>query len=393
MADRCGRSRVRRPDLLLGADAARPRAPRGGGGRAGRGGPRYDVRHPHRARGRAGRGDRRAHPGRPGAPGLLRHRGHDVRDPAGPGVHRSRRGREVRRLLPRPRGRAARLRRLGRCHVRPTRHARSAGVVDRPDAGAALQRPGCCREGVRRARGADRVPDDRGRTGEHGRGATRAGVQRVPGRDLPRARSPVRQRRGDDRLPRQPPGSVGPRRRRRGLATGPDDLREGDGWRLPRRGVRRPRRRDGPPRTGGPGVPGRHALREPGRGDRRAHHAAAGHRRGLRAHRRAPRRRSAPRSPRRSPPRACRTSSRRPARCSRSSSPTAPCATSTTRRAPTRRRTPRSSTPCSTAGSTCPPSAYEAWFLSSAHDDRAVQTVLDALPHAARAAAAAGGSN
>jgi glutamate-1-semialdehyde 2,1-aminomutase len=36
-----------------------------------------------------------------------------------------------------------------------------------------------------------------------------------------------------------------------------------------------------------------------------------------------------------------------------------------------------------------PPSAYEAWFLSSAHDDRAVQTVLDALPHAASAAAAA----
>jgi glutamate-1-semialdehyde 2,1-aminomutase len=35
-----------------------------------------------------------------------------------------------------------------------------------------------------------------------------------------------------------------------------------------------------------------------------------------------------------------------------------------------------------------PPSAYEAWFLSAAHDDRAVQTVLGALPHAARAAAA-----
>ena len=34
-----------------------------------------------------------------------------------------------------------------------------------------------------------------------------------------------------------------------------------------------------------------------------------------------------------------------------------------------------------------PPSAYEAWFLSSAHDDRAVQAVLDALPAAARAAA------
>ena len=36
-----------------------------------------------------------------------------------------------------------------------------------------------------------------------------------------------------------------------------------------------------------------------------------------------------------------------------------------------------------------PPSAYEAWFLSSAHDDRAVQTVLDALPAAAEAAARA----
>ncbi len=36
-----------------------------------------------------------------------------------------------------------------------------------------------------------------------------------------------------------------------------------------------------------------------------------------------------------------------------------------------------------------PPSAYESWFLSAAHDDRAIQTVLDALPDAARAAAAA----
>ena len=36
-----------------------------------------------------------------------------------------------------------------------------------------------------------------------------------------------------------------------------------------------------------------------------------------------------------------------------------------------------------------PPSAFEAWFVSAAHDDRAVQTVLDALPEAARAAAAA----
>ncbi|WP_067466859.1 glutamate-1-semialdehyde 2,1-aminomutase [Actinomadura macra] len=36
-----------------------------------------------------------------------------------------------------------------------------------------------------------------------------------------------------------------------------------------------------------------------------------------------------------------------------------------------------------------PPSAYEVWFLSAAHDDAALDRILDALPHAARAAAAA----
>ncbi|MBF4163870.1 glutamate-1-semialdehyde 2,1-aminomutase [Nocardioides acrostichi] len=39
-----------------------------------------------------------------------------------------------------------------------------------------------------------------------------------------------------------------------------------------------------------------------------------------------------------------------------------------------------------------PPSAFEAWFCSAAHDDEAVQAVLDALPAAARAAAGAGGA-
>ena len=36
-----------------------------------------------------------------------------------------------------------------------------------------------------------------------------------------------------------------------------------------------------------------------------------------------------------------------------------------------------------------PPSAYEAWFLSAAHDGDALTRVADALPHAARAAARA----
>jgi glutamate-1-semialdehyde 2,1-aminomutase len=38
-----------------------------------------------------------------------------------------------------------------------------------------------------------------------------------------------------------------------------------------------------------------------------------------------------------------------------------------------------------------PPSAFEAWFVSAAHDEDALSRVADALPAAARAAAAAGG--
>lgn len=36
-----------------------------------------------------------------------------------------------------------------------------------------------------------------------------------------------------------------------------------------------------------------------------------------------------------------------------------------------------------------PPSAFEAWFVSAAHDDTALNRIVDALPHAAKAAAAA----
>ncbi len=41
------------------------------------------------------------------------------------------------------------------------------------------------------------------------------------------------------------------------------------------------------------------------------------------------------------------------------------------------------------AGVSLPPSVYEAWFVSAAHDDAAVTRILDALPAAARAAASA----
>ena len=42
---------------------------------------------------------------------------------------------------------------------------------------------------------------------------------------------------------------------------------------------------------------------------------------------------------------------------------------------------------CLRRGVYLPPSAYEAWFLSAAHDGEAVERIADAVPHAARAAA------
>ena len=41
------------------------------------------------------------------------------------------------------------------------------------------------------------------------------------------------------------------------------------------------------------------------------------------------------------------------------------------------------------AGVHLPPSAFEAWFVSGAHDDEALDVITTALPAAARAAAAA----
>jgi glutamate-1-semialdehyde 2,1-aminomutase len=41
------------------------------------------------------------------------------------------------------------------------------------------------------------------------------------------------------------------------------------------------------------------------------------------------------------------------------------------------------------AGVSLPPSVFEAWFVSAAHDDAAIARILEALPAAAKAAAAA----
>jgi glutamate-1-semialdehyde 2,1-aminomutase len=40
-------------------------------------------------------------------------------------------------------------------------------------------------------------------------------------------------------------------------------------------------------------------------------------------------------------------------------------------------------------GVSLPPSVFEAWFVSAAHDDAAVSRIVEALPAAARAAAEA----
>ena len=53
------------------------------------------------------------------------------------------------------------------------------------------------------------------------------------------------------------------------VASGPDDLRQGHGRRLPGRRVRWPGRRHGAARPRRAGLPGRHAVREPGRHRRR----------------------------------------------------------------------------------------------------------------------------
>ena len=227
----------------------------------------------------------------------------------------------------------------------------------------------------------DRLPDHRGRARQHGRGPAGAGLQRVPRRDLRAARRAVRQRRGDDRLPGSAAAASGASTAPSRAGARPGHLRQGDGRRLPGRGVRRPRRRDGAARAGGAGLPGRHAVREPGRDHRRPGHAAAGHRRGLRPHRRRRRRRSRPRSPRRSPrpayPHVVQSAGTMFSRVLQPSGPVRDFADAS-----------RQDTAAYAAffhamldqGVYLPPSAYEAWFLSAAHDDRACRPCSTPCP-------------
>ena len=342
---------------------------------------RHVVRRPHGARGRARRGDRRAHPGRPGAAGLLGHRGDDVGDPAGPRVHRPRGGREVRRLLPRARRRAAGLGRLGAGHA-----SRCPALPGVPESSTALTLvlPYNDRAAV------DKV------FAEHGDRIACLVTEAAPGNmgvvppepgfneflaETCRAHGALFV--SDEvmtgfRASRQ--GQWGLDGARRGLGAGPDDVRQGDGRRLPRRGLRRSCRRDGA------------CWRRTGRSTRRAPCPGT-------------------RSP---PPPAWPRSGWPPTTSTRTSARAADTITAAAAEALTAAGVPHTIQSAGTMfsvffadgpvrdfddasrtdaaayaaffhamldrGVYLPPSAYEAWFLSAAHDDRAVQTVLDALP-------------
>ena len=251
-------------------------------------------------------------------------------------------GRQVRRLLPRPRRRAARLGRQRpgdlRAAGQPRRHRR----LRRRHHRRPLQRPAPPLEAVFAEHGdqiacviTEAAPGNMGvvppcpaspracagSPAAHGALLVSDEVMtgfRCSALRLVRARGSVRRRRA-----------------------GPVHLRQGDGRRLPRGRVRRPGRRDGPARAAGPGLPGGHAVREPGRDRRRAGDAAGLHGRRLRpdpvvadtiADARVEGARPRP---------ACRTSCSTRAACSACSSPTSRCATTTTRAHPGRRCVPR----------------------------------------------------
>ncbi len=159
---------------------------------------------PTEARGRA----RRTHHGghaldRDGPARLERDRGRDERDPPGAGVHRPRSRGEVRGLLPRALGRAARGgRRERRGDARDPRLAgrdRGSGARHAHRARTTTSRRSTTRD--RAARRRDRRRHRRTRRRQHGRRAARARVPRTPARALHRERRAARVRRGDHRLP------------------------------------------------------------------------------------------------------------------------------------------------------------------------------------------------
>ena len=90
--------------------------------------------------------------GRARAHGQLGHRGHDERRARGPRLHRAREGRQVHRLLPRPRGRVPGGGRQRRAHAGAARQPRRHQGDDGRHAARRVQRRRGARRAVRRAR-------------------------------------------------------------------------------------------------------------------------------------------------------------------------------------------------------------------------------------------------
>ena len=251
----------------------------------------HDVRRADRGRGRARRRDRRRRAvDRDGAARLLRHRGVDERPPARARGDAAATGDQVRRLLPRPRRRAARERRLGpddaRDPVDPGR-ARRASPPTRSSAASTTSTaspPPCAQYGEGLA--AILVEPVAGNMGF---------VPPAPGflealRALCDATGALLV---FDEVITGFRVARGGAQERYGVTARPDDPRQDRRRRPARRGVRRPGRADGAPRARRRRLPGRDALRESAR-DRRRHLGAApaarpGRLRGARAARRAAR--------------------------------------------------------------------------------------------------------
>ena len=396
---RCRRPRVRRPRRELGPGHPRPRASRGRRGRAGCRGPRPLVRRldPGRDRTRRARAGARhrggASPIEKVRLRLDRHRGDDDGHPAGPRIHRSRPAGQVRRPLPRSLRLAAGRGRLGLATLAPARLRRRA-PPPRP------RRPSCCPTTtstrcarLRRAPGRIAAVITEAAAANMGVVAPDAGFNARPVGHRPRQRRAAHHRRGAHRVPRRTRRAGGRSRTR---------PRRADG----RRDAVQPRPRAPSARSsaagcplaalGGradvmdylaparPGLPGGHAVGEPGR-RRRGHRHPAARRRAVYAHLDATAELLAQPCRRRSPTRASRT------RVQRAGNLFSFVFGDYRRRRGARAPTPR----CSgrrrsatrpffhamlDAGVSLPPSVFEAWFVSAAHDDVAIGRILDALP-------------
>ena len=250
---------------------------------------------------------------------------------------------------------------------------------------AAVQRPRRRDAPPSRARRRDRLRDHRGRRRQHGRRAAAARLQRGAGRAVPQPRRAVHLRRGDDRVPGQPAGWYGLDGVRPDLMTFGKVM--GGGFPAAAFGGRADVMAQlapaGPVYQAGT-LSGNPVATAAGLAQLRlaTDDAYAAGRRGRRR-RRAAGRRGAGQGGRRAP-----RAERRQHVLGLLHRPTRSRDYDSARRAgglPLHRVLPLDAR----RGVYLPPSAFESWFVSAAHDDAALERIADALPAAARAAAEA----